>query len=419
MFLVKFKIVKKLIGFFLQQKIFIFINVLVLCAKIFYSSLNGFEGLTFEDWNIANNLAKYNVYSEYISLGPTAYKLPLYPILLSIFIKIFGDHAMAAVFIFQHFVYFFIPLLIISISKIFDKPMIGLVTSYLFILSPAYFFYSNTLEITNVFIIIFLNFLFWFLLIWEKGSSSRRSVILAISTTLLFLTQVIAVPFSIVLLFSLLIFKKVKLKQFFFIICTVGALYSPWVIRNYVVFDKVIIAKTPVWQNIHFGYFSEVQIFKSLQKIPFEKGEEIKRRRSKTDEFTMETFYKKEVKEFEKNDPYISVRKAFANALMLWYVPSRYFYDNSLSILIGRKIYVIVINIVSILAMIEMYKRRHLFLLIFTLVLFANFTLPYMIGHAAMTRFKLDFEWYQLFLIAYFIYFKTKRNLYLTKTMTL
>lgn len=410
---------KKVIRFFLQQKIFIFFNVLVLCAKIFYSSLNGFEGLTFEDWNIANNLAKYNVYSEYINLGPTAYKLPLYPILLSIFIKIFGDHAMAAVIIFQHLIYFFIPLLIISITKIFDKPMIGLVTSYLFILSPAYFLYSNTLEITNVFIIIFLNFLFWFLLIWEKGSSSRRSVILAISTTLLFLTQVIAVPFSIVLLFSLLIFNKVKLKQFFFIICTVGILYSPWVIRNYIVFDKVIISKTPVWQNIHFGYFSEVQIFKSLQKIPFEKGEEIKRWRSKTDEFTMEAFYKKEVKELEKNDPYISVRKAFANALMLWYVPSRYFYDNSLSIIIGRKLYVIVINIVSILAMIEMYKRRHLFILIFTLVLFANFTLPYMIGHAAMTRFKLDFEWYQLFLIAYFIYFKTNRKLYLKKTETL
>lgn len=410
---------KKVIGFFLQQKIFILFNILVLCAKIFYSSLHGFEGLTFEDWNIANNLAKYNVYSEYINLGPTAYKLPLYPILLSIFIKIFGDHAMAAVIIFQHLIYFFIPLLIISITKIFDKPMIGLVTSYLFILSPAYFFYSNTLEITNVFIIIFLNFLFWFLLIWEKGSSSRRSIILAISTTFLFLTQVIAVPFSIVLLFSLLIFKKVKLKQFFFIICTVGALYSPWVIRNYVVFDKVIIAKTPVWQNIHFGYFSEVQIFESLQKIPFEKGEEIKRRRSKTDEFTMEAFYKKEVKEFEKNDPYISVRKAFANALMLWYVPSRYFYDNSLSILVGRKLYVIVINIMSILAMIEMYKRRHLFLLIFTLVLFANFTLPYMIGHAAMTRFKLDFEWYQLFLIAYFVYFNTNIKLYLTKTETL
>ncbi|KFC22123.1 glycosyltransferase family protein [Epilithonimonas lactis] len=410
---------KKVIRFFLQQKIFILFNILVLCAKIFYSSLHGFEGLTFEDWSIANNLAKYNVYSEYINLGPTAYKLPLYPILLSIFIKIFGDHAMAAVIIFQHLIYFLIPLLIISISKIFDKLMIGLVTSYLFILSPAYFFYSNTLEITNVFIIIFLNFLFWFLLIWEKGSLSRRSIILAISTTLLFLTQVIAVPFSIVLLFSLLIFKKVKLKQFFFIICTVGILYSPWVIRNYVVFDKLIIAKTPVWQNIHFGYFSEVQIFESLQKIPFEKGEEIKRRRSKTDEFTMEAFYKKEVKELEKNDRYISVRKAFANALMLWYVPSRYFYDNSLSILLGRKLYVIVINIMSILAMIEMYKRRHLFLLIFTLVLFANFTLPYTIGHAAMTRFKLDFEWYQLFLVAYFIYFKTNRNLYLKKTETL
>lgn len=398
--------VKKIIGFFLQQKIFIFFNVLVLCAKISYSYLNGFEGLTFEDWNIANNLAKYHVYSEYMNLGPTAYKLPLYPILLAFFIKIFGGNAMIAVIIFQHLVYFFIPILFIGIANIFSKKLTGIIASYLFIFSPAYFFYSNTLEITNVFIIIFLNFLFWFLLIWEKGSSIKRSVILSISTALLFLTQVIAVPFSIVLLFSLMIFKKIPIKQFLFIFCTIGVLYSPWVIRNYVVFDKVIIAKTPVWQNIHFGYFSEVQIFESLKKVPYEKGEEIKRRRSKTDEFEMEEFYKKEVKEFEKKDPYISVKKAFANALMLWYVPSRYFYDNSLSIVFGRKIYVVIVNILSLFALIEMYKRRHFFLLIFTLVLFANFTVPYMIGHAAMTRFKLDFEWYQLFLIAYFIFFK-------------
>lgn len=397
---------KRVIGFFLQQKIFILFNVLVLCAKICYSYQNGFEGLTFEDWSIANNLAKYHVYSEYINLGPTAYKLPLYPILLSIFIKLFGDHAMPAVIIFQHVIYFVIPLLIISISKIFDKQTIGVIVGYLFIFSPAYFFYSNTLEITNVFIIIFLNFLFWFLLIWEKGSSVKRSMILAISAALLFLTQVIAVPFAFVLLFSLLIFKKIQLNQFFFIFCTIGILYSPWVIRNYVVFDKVIIAKTPVWQNIHFGYFSEVQIFESLQKVPFEKGEEIKRRRSKTDEFTMEEFYKKEVKEFEKKDPYISIKKAFANALLLWYVPSRYFYDNSLSIVFGRKIYVIIINIISLLSLIEMYRRRDFFLMIFTLFLLGNFTIPYMIGHAAMTRFKLDFEWYQLFLIAYLIYFK-------------
>lgn len=45
----------------------------------------------------------------------------------------------------------------------------------------------------------------------------------------------------------------------------------------------------------------------------------------------------------------------------------------------------------------------------FSILLFINFTVPYMIGQAAMTRFKLDFEWYQLFLAAYFLKFNFKR----------
>lgn len=396
---------KRVIKFFLQYRIFVIANLLVLVAKIFYSYQNGFEGLAFEDWNIANNLAKYNVYSEFITLGPTAYKLPLYPILLSFFIRIFGDDAMMAVILFQHLVYFFIPLIFISISGIFDKKIVGILTAYLFVFSPAYFFYSNTLEITNIFIIVFLNFLYWFLIIWEKGCSVKRIVILSVSATTLFFTQIIAVPFALILIFSLLIFRKVGVKQLVFIICTAGLLYSPWVIRNYVVFDRVIISKTPVWQNIHFGYFSDVQIFESLQKVSPEKGERIKRNRSKIDEFTMEELYKKDVLEFQKEDSFIAVKKGLANALMLWYVPSRYFYDNSPSILIGRKFYVIALNIVSLFALIKIYRRRNWFLLIFSILFFANFTIPYMIGHAAMTRFKLDFEWFQLFLISYYFYF--------------
>ncbi len=124
------------------------------------------------------------------------------------------------------------------------------------------------------------------------------------------------------------------------------------------------------------------------------------------DEFTMEKVYEMEVKDIVKKNPYISLKKAFANALMLWYVPSRYFYDNSLSILLGRKLYVIILNLISCICLFQLYKLKKWNLLFFSLLLFINFTVPYMIGQAAMTRFKLDFEWYQLFLTSYFLYYK-------------
>ncbi|WP_370897749.1 hypothetical protein [Chryseobacterium gossypii] len=395
---------KKIIDFLLQYRVFIFFNLLVFIAKIGYSYKSGFNGLTFEDWDIANNLVKYGTYAEFINVGPTAYKLPLYPFFLAFFIYFFGENAKAAVIISQHIIYFFIPLMFILITGIFDKKKIGIITGYLFIFSPAYFLYSNTLEITNVFIFIFLTFLYCFFLIWKKGYSPIRIILLAASAAMLFLSQVVAVPFSLLLIFSLLLFRKVTLKQLILMAGLTGILYSPWVIRNYLVFDRVIISKTPVWQNIHFGYFHEVQIFKPLQKISLQKGTEIRRMRTKTDEFTMEKIYEKEVRDIIKKDPCIAVKKAAANALMLWYVPSRYFYDDSLAIVLGRKIYVVILNLFSVLSLGYLYRKRNWGLFVFSIMLFINFTVPYMIGQAAMTRFKLDFEWFQLFLMAYFLF---------------
>lgn len=403
---------KNAIDFLLKYKVFIIFNFLVFIAKIGYSYKKGFDGLTFEDWDIAHNLVRYGEYAEFMNIGPTAYKLPVYPLFLSLFISVFDEHAKAAVIVAQHIIYFFIPFMFILIAKIFNKEQIGILTGYLFIFSPAYFFYSNTLEITNIFILIFLNFLYWFFVIWSKGYTFLRIIILGTSAALLFLSQVIAVPIAMLLLFCLVLFRKLKIKQLMILLGITGCLYAPWVVRNYLTFDKVIISKTPVWQNIHFGYFYDVQIFESLQKVSPQKSSQIKEMRMNVDEFTMEKLYEKEVKDIVKKDHYISLKKAFANALMLWYVPSRYFYDNSLTIVIGRKIYVIILNLISFMCLLQLYKQKKWKLLLFSLLLFINFTVPYMIGQAAMTRFKLDFEWYQLFLVSYFLYDKFKAKKY-------
>lgn len=107
------------------------------------------------------------------------------------------------------------------------------------------------------------------------------------------------------------------------------------------------------------------------------------------------------------------MKKAAANALMLWYVPSRYFYDSSPTVM-GRKIYVIILNFTVLISLIQLYRHKKWELFLFSILLFSNFTVPYMIGQAGMTRFKLDFEWYQLFLAAYLVY-NTVFNKHTTK----
>ena len=365
----------------------------------------GFSALTFEDWGIANNLVNHNIYAEFPEVGATAYKMPVNPLFLTFFVWLFGKNAMMMAVIAQSLISFVIPVLIIKISRIFTAENIGILTAYFFIFSPSYFIYVNTLENTIIFIFIFLNFLYWFFTIWKSGSDTKNIIIFSISSALLFLCQVVSVPFGLILILSLFIFKKVRFRGIFIIITLVVVLYSPWVIRNYIVFDRIILTKTPVWQNIHFGFFEETQVFSELQKVPIKRANEIRRIRTYTDEFEMEKLFKKEVLQFEKEDRFINVKKAFANLLYLWYVPSRYFYDNSISVLIGRKIYVVVLNLLTIICLIKVARRKQWYLFTFSILLFLNFSAPYMIGQAAMTRFKLDFEWYQLFLVSYLLSF--------------
>jgi len=378
-------------------------NILVLIFKISYSFITHFSGGTFEDWRIAENLAQHGTYAEFLSAGATAYKLPAYPVFLSFFIEVFPEYAKEMVVLTQHLIFFFVPFLIFKILKVFHKQDAGLLAAFLFIFSPAYFYYSNIIEVTNLFIPLFLLWILQYLKIYQN---QRKSLLYLISfgilTAILFLTQVVVIPLAIIMLCALVFLKKINLKKFAILGLVAAISYSPWVIRNYRVFDKFIPSKTPVWQNLYFGFVSDVNVIDQLKIIPNEHASYVFQKRKNTDEFEMEKIYKDELKKDLNGRYNLIFIKAVQNAGLLWYVPSRYFYDNSLPILLGRKIYVIVLNFITLLALFHLYRKNKLLCFAFIL-LFINFTIPYMIGHAANTRFKLDFEYFQLILAAYFL----------------
>lgn len=385
----------------LRWRVFLGFNLAIFLLKCLFSYLTNFSGNTAEDWAIANNLTNYGIYAEFLNVGATAYKLPIYPLFITIFINIFGENAQAVVTIVQHILYFFIPFLLFDLMRLLRYDRAGVLAGYLFILSPSYFFYSNVIEATNLFIPIFLLWLREFILIYQQKSNGKGYLFGGL-TALLFLTQVVAVPFAI-LLFGYAVYRRrigvSFLWQWAMVFCFA---YSPWVIRNYTAFDKIILTKTPFWQNIYYGFTPDANVWEQTKLIPMDRAEAIEQQRKVTDELTMEHIYKTEVMAYTKGSPKPFIQKAMQNALLLWYVPARYFYDNSPKILIGRKMYLIALNLTTIFALIFLYhqNRKHFY---WAIILMLSFTLPYMIGHASNTRFKLDFEWSQLLIIAVFI----------------
>ncbi len=140
----------------LNLRTFMMFNLVVFLAKVAYSFALDFPGGYFEDWHIAKNLVEHGIYSEFINVGPTAYKLPVYPLFISLFMLAFPAFPFEALVTAQHIIYFFIPFLLIRISGIFKKEKAGVLTAYFFIFSPVYFYYSNVAEVTNIFVPIFL-----------------------------------------------------------------------------------------------------------------------------------------------------------------------------------------------------------------------------------------------------------------------
>lgn len=398
----------------LDYKTFLRINFLILVLKIVFTLFfqNNFSG--YEDWSIARNLVNFGEYSEIRTVGPSAMKLPIYPLFLSFFQYLFGSYAAKLAVVVQHMLFFLVPIGIVKILEIYKLSKIGLIAGFLFLFSPAYLYYSTVLEATTLFIFLCV---FWF---WTWSgfyinhfSKTGHFVFFGSLTALLFLTQVVVVPIALVLILYLIFKSKFNFKQAFVFGITLFFCYSPWIIRNYVTMHQFIPSKNPYYQNIFVGFTESNAVISELKIFSLKKEEQLFKYRAQVSEKRMEEIYKQEL---EKNVPTeLYLKKAFQNTALLWYVPPRYFYDKDVKIIVFRKMYVLFLNAISLLSMLIIFKNNKKLFAFFTLI-FIGFTIPYTIGHASNIRFKLDFEWIQLILIAFFInhlmsiYHKRKPN---------
>lgn len=396
----------RLVNFFLNWKTFLILNLFILAVKILFSIYTKFNAEFFEDWSIAENLARDGVYSMQSRFGSSAYKLPVYPLFLSFFIKILGTvNAVKCIVILQHVFYCMIPVIVVKIFGNFNLKTAGFLAAYFFIFSPAYFYYSNVLEATNLFILLFAGWLYSYSIIWNQLVTYKKLIVFSVMTALVALTQVVAVPIMAVLILVLCFYKKLSIKQFVTVSFIAVLLYSPWVIRNYLTFDKLIVSKSPVWQNVYLGYESGYQILPGNKFMTDEEEKAVTEKIAVHNEFEDEYIFEEAVSKIVETDKMAPLKKGLNNFISLWFVPKRYFDNNGLSVLIGRKLYVMGINLLFIVSLGYFFRRNKPLFLILT-VIFAGFTFPYLIGHAANIRFKLDFEWIEASVIALFIFLK-------------
>ena len=79
--------------------------------------------------------------------------------------------------------------------------------------------------------------------------------------------------------------------------------------------------------------------------------------RANMSELEMEKIFQQEIQ--KKVNPNLYWKKALQNAFLLWYVPAKYFYDHNWKTTIPRKIFVIFLNLLTVLSTIYFYKKNN------------------------------------------------------------
>ena len=215
--------------------------------------------------------------------APSAYMMPGYPLFLAAMYRIFGDKPYLAVFLLQSLLAAFIVVMIYKLTLQFARSGVALIAAGIYILLPEMIYTTVSIGPT-VFVHFFIMIVIYALTKKSPGrfSFSDSFLIGIILALLLYLRPAIAM-FVIVLLSYF--FIKRYFKQAVIIGIIVAACLSPWVVRNYMVWNEFVPFTTTTGLNLYRGhnpyypgFWQTKEIEKQIDALPDSKYFEIKMR---------------------------------------------------------------------------------------------------------------------------------------------
>ncbi len=205
------------------------------------------------EWeNLFYNLKNNGVlaYREFNGrLIPSVYMPPLYVyyIYLIDFFLPSESYLVKTILITQILITSFSILIFFKINLLFFSKKISIFSSYLFTFFPLHVY--SSLQISSITLQIFLNLIFLHLIL-KILNENKNSIIFLILGLTSGLTVLLRGEFILILFFTiifLIIKNKINFKNLILTILMTILISSPYLIRNYIVFEKITITKS-------FGY---------------------------------------------------------------------------------------------------------------------------------------------------------------------
>lgn len=386
--------------YLLNYKAILIIAGIMFIAKSIFSIFYLSDFAFAEDWSIAMNLLTKGTYSLYDTIEPTAMKTPVYPLFIYSIISICGASKLAVVLV-QNLLAAISGILLFKLSTRIFSERISFIIALLFMLHPSYFYYSNVIEVTNIFVpLAILSTILYAKLVQDLSNIKITSIIIAATVfAITMLCQPITAPIFVVAIGYLIFKKHFALVAKLSII--MALVFSPWVIRNYIEFNKFIPTKSPFWMNIYLGYLDLSHGKERYDIVPDSVNQMISRMRANfASDVAMEAKYKEISIKAISQSPMLYAEKTLWQAVIFWTYPPRYFDDASIAFLFIRKIPVYGLNILLIISLYFAFRRdKKIFYAALSVLLF--FTLVYSLTSSANIRYKLDIEWLQFILLGF------------------
>ena len=245
------------------------------------------------EWGILlNNLYNYKTYAFYEfgnKLIPSSYMPPLYPFIL-LFLKIISFNKiniLNLIFTFQILLSLISIYIFYKINEQFFSIKTSIINSFIFSFFPLNI-YAIT-QTSSITLQIFLSLLFLrYFFLTTTNTSNKNILIFSIICGLSLLTRGEFILILIPTLIYKLIFKKINILNLIKILLISFIIVSPYLVRNYINFEKIHIANVTgyaLWKGNNpslkvegFENFNKFEDIKSkLENIPYDNFYETKR----------------------------------------------------------------------------------------------------------------------------------------------
>ena len=245
------------------------------------------------EWGILlNNLYNYKTYAFYEfenKLIPSSYMPPLYPFIL-LFLKIISFNKiniLNLIFAFQILLSLISIYIFYKINEQFFSIKTSIINSFIFSFLPLNI-YAVT-QTSSITLQIFLSLLFLrYFFLTTTNTSNKNILIFSIICGLSLLTRGEFILILIPTLIYKLIFKKINILNLIKILLISFIIVSPYLVRNYINFEKIHIANVTgyaLWKGNNpslkvegFENFNKFEDIKSkLENIPYDNFYETKR----------------------------------------------------------------------------------------------------------------------------------------------